>query len=66
VTGQIRSGSNAANVLAVVDPVHGPILTGATGLPMSATQINPALSGVNPPGTLSLRPREIKPRVIRS
>jgi hypothetical protein len=44
VTGQITSGSNAARVLRVIDPVRGPILTGATGLPISAIQINPGFS----------------------
>ena len=52
VTGQINTGSNAAKVLSVIDKVHGPILTGATGLPISALQIDPALSGVNVPGTI--------------
>ena len=49
VTGQINSTSNAARVLQVVDPVHGAILTGATGLPISAMQINP---GFALPGTI--------------
>jgi hypothetical protein len=31
-------------VLAVVDPVHGPILTGVTGLPISQIQINPGFT----------------------
>ena len=48
VTGQINAGSNVGRVLQVVDPVRGPILTGETGLPISAIQINPgaALPGV--------------------
>lgn len=49
ITGQINSGSNAAKVLQYVDPAHGAILTGATGLPISAIQINP---GFTPPGTI--------------
>lgn len=48
-TGQINSGSVAATVLRSVDPAHGPILTGVTGLPISAQQINP---GFKPPGTI--------------
>jgi hypothetical protein len=50
VTGQIRSTTAAARVLQTVDPVRGPILTGATGLPITATQINPgfAVPGVIP------------------
>jgi len=49
-SGQILSSSNAAKVLEVVDPVHGAILTGQTGLPISAIQINPGavLPGVIP------------------
>ena len=48
VTGRIGT-SNAATVLRWVDPVHGPMLTGVTGLPISAMQINP---GFTPPGTI--------------
>jgi len=50
VTGAINSGSNVARVLRSSDPVGGPILTGATGLPISAIQINPgfAVPGVIP------------------
>ena len=40
ISGQIFSTS-ARTTLAVVDPVHGPILTGATGLPAAKIQINP-------------------------
>lgn len=49
VTGQINTSSNAARVLRVIDPLHGPVLTGANGLPMSAMQINP---GFTPPGSI--------------
>lgn len=41
VTGHINTGSNVANVLRRVDPQRGTILTGATGLPISALQITP-------------------------
>jgi outer membrane receptor protein involved in Fe transport len=52
INGQISSGSNAAKVLLTSNPLtaaHGSILTGATGLPISAIQINP---GFVPPGTV--------------
>lgn len=49
VTGQISTASNAGRVLRVVDSVRGPILTGVTGLPISAMQINP---GFRPPGAI--------------
>jgi outer membrane receptor protein involved in Fe transport len=48
VTGRVGT-SNAATVLRWVDPMHGPILTGVTGLPISAMQINP---GFTPPGRI--------------
>ena len=48
ISGQINSTS-ARTTLAVVDPVHGPILTGATGLPISKLQINP---GFAPPSEI--------------
>lgn len=48
VSGQINSTS-ARTTLSVVDPVNGPILTGATGLPSSAIQINP---GFTPPAEI--------------
>jgi outer membrane receptor protein involved in Fe transport len=48
VTGQINSASNVATVLRTVDPQHGAILTGKTGLPISQIQINP---GFAPSGT---------------
>ena len=41
--------ANVANVLKVVDPVHGAILTGMTGLPISKLQIAPNASSP-PPG----------------
>lgn len=47
-SGQINSTS-ARTTLSVVDAVHGPILTGATGLPISAIQINP---GFAPPSEI--------------
>jgi outer membrane receptor protein involved in Fe transport len=48
---QINSASGAAAALRTIDPVHGPILTGATGLPISNLQIapNPAAP---PPGVI--------------
>ena len=49
ITGSINTSSNAARVLRVIDPVHGPILTGVNGLPISAMQINP---GFTPPGKI--------------
>jgi len=53
VTGAISRSARAGLVLlGATDPlvaVHGPILTGATGLPISALQINP---GFTPPGTI--------------
>lgn len=49
VTGAISRSSNVGKLLTVVDPVHGPILTGQTGLPISALQINP---GFTPPGQI--------------
>ncbi len=49
VTGAISRSSTVGKLLTVVDPVHGPILTGATGLPISAIQINP---GFTPPGRI--------------
>jgi hypothetical protein len=52
VNGAISSGSNVATVLKVVDPTHGPILTGSSLLPISAYQLNPALTGVTLPGTI--------------
>lgn len=50
-SGRIGGGSGAAAVLRTVDPVHGPILTGVTGLPLSASQIAPNPEAP-PPGTV--------------
>jgi hypothetical protein len=49
-TGAINSTSVVATVLKTVDPVHGAILTGATGLPISALQITPPFTL---PGTVN-------------
>lgn len=49
VSGAINTGSAVATVLKTVDPVHGPILTGAVGLPISQIQINP---GFTPPPSI--------------
>ncbi len=53
VTGAISRTSRAGVILlGAADPaiaIHGPILTGATGLPISKIQINP---GFTPPGTI--------------
>ena len=51
ITGLIASGSNVALVLRTADPVAGPILTGVTGLPISAQQIDP---GFKPPGDIAV------------
>jgi hypothetical protein len=50
ITGRIAPTSAAARVLNVTDPVRGSILTGETGLPISALQINP---GFTPPGEVA-------------
>jgi hypothetical protein len=50
ISGAIAASSPAAAVLKVVDPAHGAILTGVTGLPISAIQINP---GFVPAGSLT-------------
>lgn len=49
VTGAISRSSNVGKVLLTTDATHGPILTGATGLPISKIQINP---GFVPPGQI--------------
>src|SRR5262249_35315015 len=54
INGLIGPNSNGGPVLAVVEPVHGPIATGQTGLPMSQLQINPALSGITIPGVIKV------------
>lgn len=46
ITGAITANSNGGRVLQFVHPQNGPILTGATGLPISQIQINP---GFTPP-----------------
>jgi outer membrane receptor protein involved in Fe transport len=48
---RINPSSGAATVLRTVDPIHGPVLTGATGLPISALQIAP-LADSPPPGVV--------------
>ena len=58
VNGQILSTSSGGLVLlngataATGVSAHGPILTGATGLPISQYQLSPALSGVTPPASI--------------
>ena len=49
ISGAITLNSNGGRILQVVDPQHGPIGTGATGLPISEIQINP---GFTPPGEI--------------
>ena len=53
VSSAITGTSSVASVLKVVDPVHGPILTGALGLPISALQIAPNATSL-PPGTITI------------
>ena len=53
ITGAI-SGANVISVLSTVDPQHGAILTGRTGLPISAIQISPAQNGVVVPGSITV------------
>ncbi len=50
VNGQILTSSAVATVLRTVDPVHGAILTGVTGLPISQQQVNPGAN--RPPGII--------------
>jgi outer membrane receptor protein involved in Fe transport len=52
INAQITASSAGGKVLLVTDPVHGAILTGATGLPISSLQVNPAPSGLTVPGTI--------------
>jgi len=53
VTGAINKTSNGGLVLlSGTNATHGPILTGATGLPISDYQLLPSLSGVTPFGTV--------------
>jgi hypothetical protein len=51
-SGAINTSSAVANVLRQVDPVNGPILTGAVGLPISNLQINPGAQP--PPGSITV------------
>jgi len=53
INSQITPTSNVATVLKQIDPVHGAILTGATGLPISELQIAPN-SAFPPPGTITV------------
>jgi hypothetical protein len=57
VSGRINSGAVVANILkgtgdAANLAAHGPILTGATMLPISQLQLNKTLAGINTPGTI--------------
>lgn len=52
ISGAITAGSGAGIILRSSDPTHGPILTGATELPISQLQINQALAGVAVPGSI--------------
>jgi hypothetical protein len=52
-SGQIQPSSSVAAVLNYVDPVHGPIATGETGLPISEIQIDTRPSGFTPPEKLT-------------
>jgi outer membrane receptor protein involved in Fe transport len=51
VSGAILTTSNVGRVLSVIDPEHGPIRTGAVGLPISSIQINP---GFTPPKSIEV------------
>ena len=51
VSGAITANSAVATILKTVDPIHGPILTGVNGLPISAMQIAPNPLAP-PPGTI--------------
>ena len=62
-TGAINASSAAATVLKTVDPVHGAILTGVTGLPISAMQITPPFAL---PGTINAFTKGARPLVTRS
>jgi len=57
ISGAINSGAVVANILkgtgdAANLAAHGPILTGATMLPISQLQLNPALAGISTPGII--------------
>ena len=61
VSSAISASSAVANVLKQVDPVHGAILTGLTGLPISALQIAPNPTSP-PPGTIIVtEPGDVSP-----
>ena len=47
----VISGTNVRYVLQQIDPVHGPILTGQSGLPISQLQIAPNAT-IPPPGVI--------------
>lgn len=51
ISGAILTTSNVGRVLTTVDPVRGPIRTGAVGLPISQIQINP---GFVPPASVEV------------
>ena len=53
VAGAINTNSGLATILRTVDPVHGPILTGAVGLPISAMQVAPDPKSP-PPGSITV------------
>ena len=53
----INTSSGAATILKIVDPVHGPSLTGAVGLPISDLQIANPNPNVPLPGSHSSRRR---------
>ncbi len=53
ISSAITSNSQVATILKTTDPVHGPILTGATGLPISALQIAPNPLAP-PPGVINV------------
>ncbi|HVU32725.1 MAG TPA: TonB-dependent receptor plug domain-containing protein [Opitutaceae bacterium] len=53
ISGAITSNSQVATILKTTDPVHGSILTGATGLPISDLQIAPNPLAP-PPGTINV------------
>jgi outer membrane receptor protein involved in Fe transport len=53
VAGAINPNSALATILRTVDPVRGPILTGAVGLPISAMQVAPDPQAP-PPGNITV------------
>ncbi len=56
VSGAITSNAAVATILKTIDPAHGPILTGLTGLPISALQIAPNPLAT-PPGNIIVTKR---------